>query len=326
MPAERRWRQIGAVLYLSLLLAGGVAALRWAHHVWQEWTLTAVAREGVWRDQVQAEILLVGQPLRLLAPQTGQVTYLVQAEQRVAAGQLVASLRPDGSGSDPVALRAPSAGIVRPASGAGLGPDGRWDKLWWDNDNLQDVQRRLYPGLRTTGGLPFRDGRVRAGEIVLELWDPFATVLWADVSEPPRSPADWPARFRLQESAVSRGGTAGMKASQVLVQMRRWRWVDAHRVRVELEWAELPSTTFRLQAFPGRLVFREARGILVPSSSLAWEGRQQGLWQLSRGRVRFVPVRTLLVGAEQSVVEGVSEGARVLLYPASRRIFPPDRE
>lgn len=292
-----------------------------------------VARTGELTEALQGTLVVARRERLLAAPGPGRVEPVAGEGEAVAAGSVVAVVRPL-RGGPPWTLRAPMPGVVSYYA------DGL--ESWQGPELAFAAERPPDPRQPLT---PLLDGRpVAAGQPVVRMVDRSAlyAVFWPaggdgetagrqgpgagaggggiGSAKAGSQPADGRGSLGPSGPRALRPGMAvelalpgepvGLRASVLEVRGRG----SSRRVLLSVD-RQLADWLYRRRLRDARLVVRRFRGVLVPASSVAWVAGRAGVWVRARGGASWVPVEVLAQGGRQAVVRGVPAGAQVYRWP-----------
>ena len=262
-----------------------------------------VAQIGELTVALEGTLVVARRERLLAAPGPGLVEPVVGEGEAVAAGSVVAVVRPAGGGA-PFALRAPLPGVV---SYYGDGLES------WQGPELAFAAER--PPDAPQGPRPLLDGRpVAAGQPVVRVVDRSAlyAVFWPGGGGGGSGGRTGPVALRpgVAVELGLAGEPVGLRASVLEVRgqgpgLRALLSVD----RQPADWL------YRRRVRDARLVVRRFRGVVVAASSLAPSRGRPGVWIRTEGGASWVPVEVVGQVGRQAVVRGVPAGAEVYRWP-----------
>lgn len=283
----------------------GTAALLFALHslyslthnlIASRFVQLTLAGEGVVQNNITVSGVFVRDEQIVAAPVTGMLTWQVKEGTRLSAGTPVAEL---ASGDQVVTVTAPGAGVVA---------------LWLDG--LEGV---LQPGTVSEIDLAgllrqpppkqqFGNGEVvKQGSMLFKIVDNYRCVFLFALPY-----AEYRTTGLADKQLLKFIFDSGQKMFGSLVSYHK----DGKGM-VTLAAELSPEARARL---PGRfasaeLLGSETKGITVPASALVQREGGSGIYTLVEATVRFRSVDVKALGKEKAVVDGLREGATVIVNP-----------
>lgn len=189
-------------------------------------------------------------------------------------------------------------------------------RLGAEREGLQKQRANLKLHSPVAGVVVARDAEagntVIAGQAVLRLVDPAS--LWVrtriDQGQAGGIAIGQPARIvlRSRQGETLAGKVARVEILGDIVTEERLAHIAFDSLPANLALGDLAEVTVALPEVKG--------AIFVPTSALAREGRDQGVWRIEGGKTRFQPVRTGIntLDGQTQIVSGLSAGDAVISH------------
>lgn len=296
-------KQKKRINYFAIIIIGLIVGFMiWNYHsIWVVKQLsTSTVRQGWVKHEQTLQAIFANTEIVLTAPEEGRVTFIQEEEgRRFKKGETVAVIKPTGVDNGPdkpdAAVSAPIAGLFYSLR------DGLEGAVTPENLMNMDLEALLSQVQNSKESLEKGSDQVSKnaplGKMVNNLYPSWMFVHLEDNLEMVK---DSSVRFIIEgEEYTGTVMKVSAKPRGAVIRFSQYIKGTVEKRSQEVIWSYRPAT----------------KGLIVPVGALCTFGEEQGVYVSEQGVIRFRNVKVLDTNESSACVEGLPEGAQVVVNP-----------